>query len=539
MRFGDYVAMAFRSLRRSRMRSGLTISAIVIGATGITIMLTFVTSVKNYIVNQFVQSGQVRQIAVAQNPDLTYDPAGGGGGGIAPSPGGGSSGPVSLMTPALETKIAAIPHVTAISAMLQDGGGGGGIEYLSLGSKRLQANFFGYEPNGVIEPPLIAGRDLRSSDKAGVMLVSQDYADALGYKSAYAKLVGKTVQLHTRIGYTGAGATLPDVLPAQRPCAPDQHGPNVCGPMSGLPAIALPARVVGVVSKEFHGQTTFIPLSWLLGMANDAQPRDVRYAQQSNGSQQCGPNQPCQQCAPNQPCRPQPRQQQCAPNQCPQPSGGPQCQPGQPCGQQGPGTVIGGWTRQSISALIANRGGYQSMIAQVDTLANVAGVASSIDRLGVNAATGLDALNERKQKANVLGAVLGALGLIALGIAALGVMNTMVMSVLERTREIGVMRALGAGRSTIRRLFSFEAAGLGFFGGLFGVLLGYGIVLGAKPIISRAVKSSSQAGAPNFSVPVWLIAMVTIGTTLIGFLSGFLPARRAARLDPVEALRYE
>jgi len=178
------------------------------------------------------------------------------------------------------------------------------------------------------------------------------------------------------------------------------------------------------------------------------------------------------------------------------------------------------------------------MLVKVDAVDNVAPVATVIDHMGVSAATGLAELTQRKNKANVAGLVLGALGLIALGIAALGVMNTMVMSVLERTREIGVMRALGARRSTIRRLFTFEAASLGFFGGLFGVIIGYVFVLVAKPIISKAVKSSGST-APNFSVPIWLMIVVIGGTTAIGFVSGLFPARRAARLDPVEALRYE
>jgi ABC-type antimicrobial peptide transport system permease subunit len=84
----------------------------------------------------------------------------------------------------------------------------------------------------------------------------------------------------------------------------------------------------------------------------------------------------------------------------------------------------------------------------------------------------------------IIALVLSALELVALAIAALGVMNTMVMSVLERTTEIGVMRALGACRSTIRRLFTFEASVLGFFGGFFAVMIGWVILLVAKPIIA-------------------------------------------------------
>ena len=133
---------------------------------------------------------------------------------------------------------------------------------------------------------------------------------------------------------------------------------------------------------------------------------------------------------------------------------------------------------------------------------------------------------------------LGCIALVALLVAGAGVSNTILMAVSERTREIGVMRALGARRSTIRRLFTFEAAALGFFGGLFGVLIGYGFVLGAKPVISNAVKSGPISGA-NFSVPIWLVVLVLGVTTSLGLLSGLIPARRAARLDPVEALRYE
>ena len=200
--------------------------------------------------------------------------------------------------------------------------------------------------------------------------------------------------------------------------------------------------------------------------------------------------------------------------------------------------MIGGWTREDPSQFVADQGGYNTFVVDVDNTNNIATVAKAIEQLGVNTATGLAALHEQKQRANVIGAVLGGLGLVALFIAALGVMNTMVMSVLQRTREIGVMRAVGARRSTIRRLFTFEAAALGFFGGLFGVVIGYVFVLAAKPVISNAVKSGPISGA-NFSVPLWLVLVVVAGTTGIGFVSGLLPARRAARLDPVEALRYE
>ncbi len=529
MRFTDYFALALRSLRRSRLRSGLTISAIVVGATGLTIMLTFVTSVKNYVVNQFVQTGQIRQIQVAQTANLTYS-ANGNAGGFNP----GGTGP--QLTPALELKIGALPHVTRVAATLQTGQQV--VQYLAFGGHQLVLNgLSAYEADGVIEPTLVAGRDLGPRDTTNVVLLSQDYADALGFKGSYAKLVGQTVVLHTTQGYTGVGATLPNVLPPQNQCGNGGGGgggggfSKVCGPTSGLPAANLAAVVVGVVNGSYQGQqTVYVPLPWAIGILNQAQPQNVHY--QFGGG--CGPGTP----GFGQPGQGQPGQGQPGPGQ---PSGGGGCGPvGGPQilgPSAGPGQVLGGWRTDTPGQYLSNQGNYQSFLVSVDNTNNIARVANAITHFGVSAATGLDALNKQKQGANIVALVLGALGLVALGIAALGVMNTMVMSVLERTREIGVMRALGARGSTIRRLFTFEAAALGFFGGLFGVLIGYGIVLVAKPIIAKTVNTGS--GLPNFSVPLWLVILVIGGTTLIGIVSGLIPARRAARLDPVEALRYE
>jgi ABC-type antimicrobial peptide transport system permease subunit len=507
MSFSDYLALALRSLSRSRLRSGLTIAAIVIGATGVTIMLTFVTSVKNYVVNQFVSTGQIRQVEVSQTPNLTYAPTGNNfpGGGPAPAAQGPGATPSAELNDALEAKIRALPHVTGVAAQLQ-GGGQNGLAYMALGSTRVQVpNLTGDEANGVFSLSLVAGRNLRQGDTADVVLVSAPVADALGLKGRYAQLVGQTVTLHTDQGYTGVGATLPTQVNVQ-PCSPGP-GARLCGPTAGLSGVDLPATVIGVMSAEGLGPgSVVVPLSWLVAISNGAVPNGLVFAQQLQGGKGVCPN------------------------------GQPGCQAAPPPG--GIATVTGGWSRQTTAQFVANMGGYQTFLVNVDATNNVAAVATAINHLGVSTATGLDALNQQKRKADIIGLVLGALGLVALIIAALGVMNTMVMSILERTREIGVMRALGARRSTIRRLYTVEAAGLGFFGGLFGVIIGFVFVVVGRTVITHAVKTSKIAGA-SFSVPIWLIVVVIAGTTAIGFLSGVIPARRAAALDPVEALRYE
>jgi len=517
MRFLDYLGLSLRSLRRSRMRSVLTIFAIVIGATGITVMLTFVTSAKKIAVASMVKTGEIRQIQVAQSTNLSYDPTGNSGGNGG-GPQSGSSAKTTPLTPALEAKIAQIPHVVAIAGTLGRYGGNGGtnISYINYNGKNWVLEYItGYQPTGAMTPAVLAGRDLVASDKGNQVLISSNYADLMGFSKNYAKVIGVKINLHTVQGYSGAGATLPSQLPPVRQCPKNQNNCQGYGDStSGLPAINIPATVVGVLDG---GQPLLMmPMDSFINILNQSQPVRVDFGSQNRQqNQNCKPGVPCQ------------------------PNNGNGGNNGGNQPPTGPGRVIGGWNRPSTSAFITSQGGFDSMMAEADDIANVAAVAAKIDRLGVGTATGLKALNDEKTTANIIGLGLGVLGLIALFIAALGVMNTMIMSVLQRTREIGVMRALGARRKTIRRIFTIEATAIGFFGGLIGVIFGSTFVIVAKPIIIRlAAKSVSLTGA-SFTVPPLLMLAVIAGTSTIGFVSGFFPARRAAKLDPVEALRYE
>ncbi len=513
MRFPDYLSLSLRSLRRSRVRSLLTIFAIVIGATGITVMLTFVTSVKNLTVASFVKTGQIRQIQVSQSTDMRYDPTGASGGysnGLKSNNAGSAT--TTPLTPALEAKIAALPHVTAVAGMFRSRMPA--ISNVNYNGKDwvVQA-VVGYQPTGAIHPLLLAGRDLIAADTGDQILISKSYADVMGFAGKYDTIIGTKINLHTNQGYTGAGVSLPTQLPPMIRCKQNQQN---CfgGPTSGMPATNIPATIVGVLDNSDGNDQPLLmlPLNSFLAIYNQAQPMRVNYSFQQQ-----------QNCKPGTPCPPG--------NGNGGGDGGNQM-------PSGPGVVEGGWNRPTATAFITNSGGFDSFMAQADDISNVAEVASAISKFGVGTTTGLKALNDQKAQANIIGLVLGGLGLIALLIASLGVMNTMIMSVLQRTREIGVMRALGARRRTIRRIFTIEATAIGFFGGLIGVSLGSIFVLVAKPVITKMAKSGSLTGA-TFTVPPWLMLTVIAGTSAIGFLSGFLPARRAANLDPVEALRYE
>ena len=134
--------------------------------------------------------------------------------------------------------------------------------------------------------------------------------------------------------------------------------------------------------------------------------------------------------------------------------------------------------------------------------------------------------------------MLSVFGLIALAVASLGIVNTLILAIYERTREIGVMKAVGASKGTIRLLFTVEAGSIGFWGGLIGVTVAWT----TGQIINLVSHVTFLRDYRDFNIsafPLWLVLAVIALSTGIALLAGLLPANRAAGLDPIEALRYE
>ena len=144
----------------------------------------------------------------------------------------------------------------------------------------------------------------------------------------------------------------------------------------------------------------------------------------------------------------------------------------------------------------------------------------------------------------MLQVMFGGVGVIALLVAAIGIANTMTMAILERTREIGLMKAIGATNRNILSVFLGEAAGIGFLGGVGGIVLGWiaGQIVQVIGLVYMAGQWS-QGGGSGLSLsvytPVWLLLATLLLSTFIGLLSGIYPALRAASLVPVTALKYE
>jgi len=136
--------------------------------------------------------------------------------------------------------------------------------------------------------------------------------------------------------------------------------------------------------------------------------------------------------------------------------------------------------------------------------------------------------------------LLGFIGTLTLGIGGVGLMNIMLVSVTQRTREIGVEKALGARRGHILLQFLAEALTITFIGGLLGIILAYVVALSVGRLtLYSAFAKNAEAGDIRLMISPFTVIVATLILTLVGLISGMIPAVRASRLDPIEALRYE
>jgi len=182
---------------------------------------------------------------------------------------------------------------------------------------------------------------------------------------------------------------------------------------------------------------------------------------------------------------------------------------------------------------------YSTISVRVKNPKQVKAVEQAIKKLGFNTFSILDATRSLRQFFAVLDLFLGIFGSLALAVASIGIVNTLVMAILERRREIGIMKAIGASDGDVRKLFFAEAGAMGLLGGFVGVALGWAI--GHIINLGTNIYLKRQALPPeNFwAVPWWLVGAAIVFAFVVSLVSGLYPAARAARLDPVQALRYE
>ncbi|MBR6359932.1 MAG: ABC transporter permease [Lachnospiraceae bacterium] len=187
---------------------------------------------------------------------------------------------------------------------------------------------------------------------------------------------------------------------------------------------------------------------------------------------------------------------------------------------------------------------YSIVYVNVDNIKNVTAVQDAIKELGYQTYSDMQYLEPLQKTSNMLQLVLGCIGGVAMFVSAINIANTMVMSIYERTREIGIMKVLGCMVKDVRKLFLFEAAMIGLIGSIIGVALSFLASMAINkyggPIFAALMQGSGvyDVGEAKFSIiPWWLPIVASALGIAVGVLSGYLPARRATKISAIEAMK--
>jgi len=182
---------------------------------------------------------------------------------------------------------------------------------------------------------------------------------------------------------------------------------------------------------------------------------------------------------------------------------------------------------------------YSMVTLNIDEATPYEQIKDSVTALGFDSFSYAEEFQEIRKFFFYFNLVLGGIGLIALFTASLGIVNALVMSIIERRREIGTLKALGADERDIRLLFLVESAVIGFVGALGGIVFGWIITRVASTIAQAVMASEGLEPMELFALPWWLIGIALSIGVAVSMLAGLYPAARAARIDPVQALRGE
>ncbi|MGL4344411.1 MAG: ABC transporter permease [Cellulosilyticaceae bacterium] len=185
---------------------------------------------------------------------------------------------------------------------------------------------------------------------------------------------------------------------------------------------------------------------------------------------------------------------------------------------------------------------YRDLKVKVASEKEVQTVQQAIRDAGFEAYSPMEYIEEMKKVSNSIQIILGGIGAISLFVAAIGITNTMMMSIYERTREIGIMKVIGARITDIKKMFLVEALMIGAIGGLIGVIFSYLIsflINKFGPQIAGELASMMGGGSYISLIPLWLSAAALVFSTCIGLVSGYFPARRAMKLSALSAIKTE
>ncbi len=181
---------------------------------------------------------------------------------------------------------------------------------------------------------------------------------------------------------------------------------------------------------------------------------------------------------------------------------------------------------------------YNSCVVSVDEMEHVEEVQKKITDMGFQAYSNADWMKQSEQQSNMIQAVLGGIGAVSLFVAAIGIANTMMMSIYERTKEIGIIKVLGCDMKVIRNMFLLESGFIGFMGGVVGLVFSEAVSFAINHLLNISETMTGMSG--NISrIPLWLAAASLAFAVFIGMAAGFFPALRAMKLSPLAAIRNE
>jgi len=182
--------------------------------------------------------------------------------------------------------------------------------------------------------------------------------------------------------------------------------------------------------------------------------------------------------------------------------------------------------------------GYSAITVKVSSVKYIDPIKKQMKERGLRTFALIDQMNEIKTAFLFMDMFLLAVAMIAITVASLGIINTMVMSILERYREIGIMKAVGAGEKDVKKIFFFESGMIGFLGGIFGLALGWAVSMVINQIANYFLSKQGVPYVDYFNFPLWLCLGAVVFSIIISLAAGVYPAIRAARVDPVVALRH-
>jgi len=183
---------------------------------------------------------------------------------------------------------------------------------------------------------------------------------------------------------------------------------------------------------------------------------------------------------------------------------------------------------------------YNELTVSVDEMDNVTDVQTQITEMGYEANSNAEWIESEQKTMGYVQAVLGGIGAVSLFVAAIGITNTMMMSIYERTKEIGVMKVLGCDLRNIRSLFLLEAGFIGFIGGVVGLVLSYSISALINKVAAGAEGMMMMSESASISyIPIWLALLSLVFAVMVGMVAGFFPALRAMKLSPLAAIHTE